>query len=222
VRPKENVVKILKDIDLLQLSQNEEIFEKGSRMFVTKWKEEQNEFIKYFQNEWLVLNRNWFEGIQKMIPSTNNDLEVFNRVIKNENILRERLPISRFSIILKEYIRSWSLKYTARTKEVHLHPVIDLELWTKSYQWVKQGKKITSNGHTYTVPSKDAFEIELRNLEKNKNMDFHNFEEYKSVMFNVWTTTIPENQNKWMQGECNCPVQCFLKNKFVNTLWGLL
>jgi cell fate regulator YaaT (PSP1 superfamily) len=58
VRPKENVVKILKDIDLLQLSQNEEIFEKASRMFVAKWKEEQDEFIKYFQNEWLVLNRN--------------------------------------------------------------------------------------------------------------------------------------------------------------------
>jgi hypothetical protein len=49
VRPKENVVKILKDIDLLQLSQNEEIFEKASRMFVAKWKEEQDEFIKYFQ-----------------------------------------------------------------------------------------------------------------------------------------------------------------------------
>jgi transposase-like protein len=98
VRPKENVVKILKDIDLLQLSQNEEIFEKASRMFVAKWKEEQDEFIKYFQNEWLVLNRNWFEGIQKMIPSTNNALEAFNRVIKDENTLRERLPISRFSI----------------------------------------------------------------------------------------------------------------------------
>jgi hypothetical protein len=53
VRPKENVVKILKDIDLLQLSQNEEIFEKASRMFVAKWKEEQDEFIKYFQNECL-------------------------------------------------------------------------------------------------------------------------------------------------------------------------
>jgi hypothetical protein len=34
------------------------IFEKASRMFVAKWKEEQEEFIKYFQNEWLVLNRN--------------------------------------------------------------------------------------------------------------------------------------------------------------------
>jgi hypothetical protein len=34
------------------------IFEKASRMFVAKWKEEQDEFIKYFQNEWLVLNRN--------------------------------------------------------------------------------------------------------------------------------------------------------------------
>jgi hypothetical protein len=141
VRPNENVVKVLKDIDLLQLSQNEEIFEKASRMFVAKWKEEQDEFIKYFQNEWLVLNRNWFEGIQKMIPSTNNALEAFNRVIKDENTVRERLTISRFSIILKEYIRSWSLKYTARTKEVHLHPVVDLELWTKSYQWVKQGKE---------------------------------------------------------------------------------
>jgi hypothetical protein len=154
-----------------------------------------------------------------MIPSTNNALEAFNRVILEENTLRERLPIFRFSIILREYIRSWSLKYTARTKEVHLHPVIDLELWTKSYQWVKQGKKIIPNGPTYTVPSEDASEIELRDLEKNKNMDFHNFEEYKSVMFNVWTTTIPEDQNKWLQGECKCPA--FFKKQICKHIVGI-
>lgn len=222
VRPKENIFQILEDIDILQLSQNEEIFEKASCMFVVKW-EKQNDFIKYFQKEWLELNRNWFEGVQKLVPSTNNALEAFNRVLKDENTLRERLPISRFSVILKEYIRSWSLQYTTKAKEVHLNSVVDLKLWTTSYQWARQQKKITSNitanGHTYTVPSKDAPEVSSSDLTKNMNLDFHSFNDFKTIMFKIWRTTIPEDPDKWIQGECNCPA--FFKKQICKHVVGI-
>lgn len=83
VHPKEKRNEILKDIDLLQ-----------------------QKFMEYFQHEWLECNPNWFEGVSKLVPSTNNALESFNRVIKDENTLRERLPLSRFAVVLKEYINT--------------------------------------------------------------------------------------------------------------------
>jgi hypothetical protein len=75
---------ILSDIDFLQLSQNDDIFNRASNLFLDKWYEE-TEFISYFEAEWLDANRFWYEGAEKTTPSTNNALESFNRVIKDEN-----------------------------------------------------------------------------------------------------------------------------------------
>lgn len=97
--------------------------------------------LEYFQHEWLESNPNWFEGVSKLVPSTNNALESFNRVIKDENTLRERLPLSRFAVILKEYINTWSLQYTANAKTMHAVPTLNLGLWTKAYQWANEKKK---------------------------------------------------------------------------------
>jgi uncharacterized Zn finger protein len=35
----------------------------------------------------------------------------------------------------------------------------------------------------------------------------------------VWTTTIPEDRNKWMQGECNCPA--FFKKQICKHIVGI-
>lgn len=115
--PKEKRSEILKDIDLIQLSKSKDVFEKASRLFVDKWEGEQKKFMEYFQKEWLENNPNWFEGVSKLVPSTNNTLESFNRVIKDENTLRVRLPLSRFAVVLKEYINTWSCQYTANVKQ---------------------------------------------------------------------------------------------------------
>ncbi len=65
---------ISSDIDILQLSQSDDIFDKASILFLDKWYEE-TEFIDYFKAEWLDSNRFWYEGAEKLTPSTNNALE---------------------------------------------------------------------------------------------------------------------------------------------------
>ena len=50
--------------------------------------------LKYFINEWLSSKDGWYEGYQTHRPSTNNALEATNRVIKDEDTLRERLPLA--------------------------------------------------------------------------------------------------------------------------------
>ena len=95
---------LVNDIESLQLPQYERIFIKASNLFVKKWSKKEPNFIEYFQNEWLTTHNAWYEGFGHFTPSTNNALEATNNVIKKENTLRERLPISRFKVLAFEIV----------------------------------------------------------------------------------------------------------------------
>ena len=114
---KNHQTEILSDIETLQLSPSREIFDRASYLFVTKWRTYQPEFIRYFENEWLTTHNLWFEGVKHFTPSTNNALESFNRVIKDESTLRERLQLSRFRILALETVEKWSNEYANGFKE---------------------------------------------------------------------------------------------------------
>lgn len=80
-------------------------------IFLKKHDHERN-FIAYFKDQWLLQNQYWYLGVAVFSPSTNNALETFNKVIKDSNILRERLQLSRFLFLAKEMVNEWSIKYT--------------------------------------------------------------------------------------------------------------
>ena len=42
----------------------------------------------------------WYEYLQMYVLSTNNALEATNRVIKDEDTIRERLVLSRFTVVV--------------------------------------------------------------------------------------------------------------------------
>jgi len=67
--------------------------------------------INYFESEWRLKNRNWYEGAKVLAPSTNNALESFNRVIMVEHSFRERLELRRFLFVTYEMIETWSNDY---------------------------------------------------------------------------------------------------------------
>lgn len=96
--PKEYQDKVIQDINALHLAQNPAMFSKASTLFIEKYKDF-TEFVTYFTEQWLQLHRNWYVGacVDRGIkaPSCNNGQEVFNRTIKDEKTLRERLPFLR-------------------------------------------------------------------------------------------------------------------------------
>jgi len=89
---------LLNDVDALQLAQSERIFTKASNLFIKKWTRSQPDFVEYFRREWLTSHDAWYEGVEHFTPSTNNALEATNRVIKDENTFRERLPFKIQSV----------------------------------------------------------------------------------------------------------------------------
>lgn len=124
--------KLLRDLDALQLSQDPDIFQRASKLFLEKY-EKNDEFCVYFNNEWLVANRNWYEWAcptGNYAPSTNNALESWNRLLKDEKSLRNRPPFRTFIIQMLEWSREWSEEYTSCAKVFVKEPTLTLDVWT--------------------------------------------------------------------------------------------
>lgn len=139
-RGKANIDAILSDLDLLQISPSFESFQIALNLFFEKWKKEE-EFIAYFKEQWVEKNCNWFKGVAKFIPKTDNALEGKNKWIKDSNTMRERPPLVQFLNSLLKMCNDWSCEYI-QDKVFISEPTIDLPLWTVSYQWVKLAKRV--------------------------------------------------------------------------------
>lgn len=68
-------------------------------------------FLKYFQDNWIDKNMNWYEGCSLLFPSTNNALECYNKFLKEKGVrMKANQSISFFLSVLEKMIRSNSLE----------------------------------------------------------------------------------------------------------------
>lgn len=135
----------LGDLDQLQLSPSSHIFDSASERFVEKWHGEYRELMEYFKMEWLIQNRNWYGRFAKRTPSTNNALESNNRVLKDEQTLRERMDLAQFRVKLFDVVRQWSTEFESGLNYIkNDSPKIDLKLWTDGYNWARSNAKVHS------------------------------------------------------------------------------
>jgi len=207
---KDDQDEMIEDIDQLQLSQSTEIFKRAVSLFIKKWKTKNaKEFLQYMNKKWLSTHNSWYEGYKHFTPSTNNGLESNNRIIKDEQTIRERVPLSRFSQQALEIVSKWSLAYPRDLKVFINKPTIGTPLWTQAYQWAKQNKTILSvsaeNTTCYYVPAGDAMTINQDDIDKFERMLWTTFEKFKRRAFSIWCTTFPNDNTKWSEGRCNCP-----------------
>ena len=94
VRKREQIgdhkAELIKDINFLQGSPTEKHFRVALKLFFLKWESSHCsncsidhgpqilEFLKYFEKEWVTNKPNWFEGLARNVPSTNNPQESTN------------------------------------------------------------------------------------------------------------------------------------------------
>lgn len=197
----------------MQLSQNNEVFDLASTLFVQKWRSVNQAFIDdYFTKTWLQEHRFWYEGAAVLSPSTNNALESFNRIVKDEHTMRERIMIGPFRKILFDMVEQWSLSYVSGLKEVQKGPNITLNTWTMAYNWAKLNISI-QNEHNdfetiFTIPTdKQNIENAIRN--KNSWTDFNEFKSRNFAFVDV-TFPLPCHKDNWLEGKCTCAF--FMKN----------
>ena len=207
---KEDQNELLEDIDKLQLSQSSEIFKKATTLFIKKWRQKKAvDFIDYMHQKWLSTHDTWYEGFMHFTPSTNNGLEANNRVLKDEETIRERVPLSRFSKQALEIVAKWSLAYPRNLKIFYHKQTVDTALWTQAYQWAKKNKKILSfldeKTTYYYVPAGDCTIITNEDIEKIGQMRWTTFDQFKKRAFAVWCIILPNDNTKWSEGTCSCP-----------------
>lgn len=137
IKDKRTQIAILSDVDTLQLSQNPDVFNRASKLFIQKY-QKHKEFVSYFNDEWLVQHRNWYEGCTPIpSPSTNNALESWNSLIKKEKSYRNRFPLNQFLNLFSEWHLQWSQEYTSGMKQVFEIPTVSLGLYTRLNKTLK-------------------------------------------------------------------------------------
>lgn len=207
---------VISDLDTLQISQNPQMFEKASKLFLEKYASYE-QFVQYFGHEWLHLNRNWYEGASpSLVPSTNNAEETFNRLLKDEKTLRRRLPLKEYVNCVHDWVKSWNIEYDRGAKSIFINePTIDLKLWTKSYQWVhlKKVVKKSANANILLVPAKTAIVVDNFDTD----VEWETFDDFKKTAFVQWQVdTSNEDCKKWT---CNCPA--FMKSYMCKHVVGV-
>lgn len=189
------------DLDTLQPPKTEAIFDTALQLFIDKWRPVSNDLIKYFEEQWTEQNRNWFEGFAKQVPSTNNALESFNRLIKEEHTLRVRMDLGRFSVTLFVMVKTWTLFYVESYKTFNETPELTLKLWTEGYNWAKENQKITSrrrgNLIVYRSSKTDTFD------DSNAWTDFDCFRS-EAFSFNDTSFNYPISRENWLSAQCDC------------------
>lgn len=203
IRDKKQQNAFLFDLDKLQLSRSPEIFKFAAELFIEKWRAVSNDLAQYFGDEWITHHQNWYEGFRKKTPSTNNALESFNRVIKDEQTFRERLDISQFRFVLFNAIKQSSIEYVTGLNAINTgNPDIPLKLWTAGYNFARSNVKITSSKHgnrtMYSIPLSDEYNDEPPD-------SWIVFKDYRDSL-NIAHTTFrtPVTTANWANGECDC------------------
>ena len=129
---------ILKDIDIVQAASSEVVFEKLNEIMLLKYSEE-TEFIKYYKDQHLLKNMNWYEGAAPYSPSSNNALEATNGVIKSTYTNRDRLPVSRFFTLALSMTADWSKDRAPGPNQKIFNTRVSpsLKEWTNAYNIAK-------------------------------------------------------------------------------------
>lgn len=207
IKSPEIQAKFLFDYDKLQLSKSDEIFDVAANLFMEKWSKNYPALMNYFKDEWLDKNRNWYEGAQKLVPSTNNALEAINNVIKDENTLRRLFDLGRFRTVLFEIVENWSLSYVNGIKEIFHHPEITLEMWTNSYNWAKLNVKMSVDHTQSYISHKNPADPNRTDVkEMSDNINWTSFNQFKEECFSFHTAVFPAplTKDSWIKGSCDC------------------
>lgn len=142
----------LSDLDKLQVAKTPEIFDIAVELFMEKWRKESTDLIDYFETQWVLKNRFWYESFGILIPSTNNALEAKNRIIKDEHTLRERLDLGKFRTVIFDMLETWSIAYVSGLDSIVMYaPQIELSMWTDGYNFAKASTKITQKRHGNSI-----------------------------------------------------------------------
>ena len=207
------------DIKRLQESATKLTFETGILLLKKKWTDNQEDstvitFFNYFEYWLTPLKRGWYEGMANGVPSQNNGLEATNGWVKKSGTLRDQCTLNEFLVVLDEkLIVPWSKErntvYFHSTKEFHLYPPIDTSLWTQSYKYHQEKRRVIKAkfaginyqcvGCSNVIVSNN---IVVNITKKLQDLSFENFNDF--IDSHTQVRWICLNSETYQLGTCSC------------------
>lgn len=144
-------------------------------------------------------------------------------MIKKEETLRQKLPLSQFLEGSKSSVETWSKDYENGNRTFYVVKPIELEQWTKGYQWAKTNvtvsKKSLSTLDRYYCPAGEEKTVTDDAIADVSEMRYNTFQQFQKRAFKVWIVDLPKEKENWALGRCTCPA--YLKKYLCKHVIGL-
>ncbi|CAF0939959.1 unnamed protein product [Brachionus calyciflorus] len=188
--------KIRSDIFNIQTLSSDILFNDAVKLFVLKYKRFKNaalnDFLSYFENEWVKKNSGWYEGYAIGMPSTTNGLESSHEKIK-KSLQHKRLGLIEFLNECKNnLINFWSQDRSAS--------LFIRDPDTEEFIENKRDKRIVHNHGSYFIksgdekdkPTKETIKEHLVKIEK---QEWSSFVEMINIVYDFYKVEI--NLENW-------------------------
>lgn len=209
---------IIDDIRAMQSAASRPIFNMLSKLFCTKWRQNEPDFVKYFEKQWLGAHSNWFEGAAQFTPSTNNGVESHNAAIKRKITLRRRLPFNQFVCSMKTLVNEISMQFNNGERMISTEPKVSKKMRTEAAAMCQnhfksfKAKSSIEDQLVFMVPSTKcdetiANEKHYRSLVKRNWESFDEYIVHGHHKFYIVQLCV----NTWTESNCTC-VSFFKQN----------
>lgn len=214
-RKAENKEKVMDDLRSLQLITTKELFDKGWTDFVKKWKNKEQGFVNYFYKNHVQINGNWYEGSMCGVPKTNNCLETFNRLLKQQQTFYLRQPLNQFIYSALKIVTQRSTAYKEDKQPPKTTVTFDDELRLKAWNYANSDKSFafeTSDGNLfiYAFSGDNMNKITMNDVRQQENYKPKNFDDFIKNTSRIYKVTMKENDLNDI-GNDNCTCASFSK-----------
>lgn len=198
------------DLRIIHKCYDEYTFDIACQLFIEKWTEKEGGVTKRIKTSFFAKNKNWYIGCIKRVPKTNNSLERFNGLLKQQQLNHQKKPLKQFKKIALRIVRERSNEYKIDKTTFQEK----LEVTTKMIRKGKEHNKkyvyaVNENGETdfymfASIVSGDDT-ITMNDVELFKAEEYSDFDDFAAKSFRIHKITFPENSEEWENAICTCP-----------------
>lgn len=164
--------------------------------------------MEYFENTYIKTDSNWFEGFAEKTPSTNNCLEVFNRLLKDQQTMHLRKPLHQFLVQALDIVRERSKAYIQDKAAPSMCVTLNDKLKLSALNYSTSAKTMAHEMKDglllfYVFAGENMNKITLQDARKFEKMKYKTFDEFASSIFAIHKITFVATAN-WENGKCTC------------------
>lgn len=131
---------LLNDIRTLSNAISEETFDTGVQLFKNKWETVNKNIVSYMDKVWFTEFKHWYVGALPRVPITNNALEAFNRVLKDQFSFRAKLDVGPLLECLKNCVAHYSKEYALGKRTIAETTTITTQMYKEGHMYLKQNQ----------------------------------------------------------------------------------